>query len=77
MCSMVYNTLACMQTMLDEMQCRIKEFEWPDRWYFGKERRLLKVPEQASGKSIGIKMYTNTKSIGLCISPIRIQSGVS
>lgn len=37
-----------MQTMLDEMQCGIKEYNWPDRWYMGKKRRFLKAPEQAS-----------------------------
>ena len=52
-----------MQTMLDEMQCGIKEYDWPDRWYFGKKRQFLKAPDQASGKSMSIQLYTNTKNI--------------
>lgn len=34
--------------MLDEMQCGIKEYAWPDWWYFGKEQRFLQAPEKAS-----------------------------
>lgn len=37
-----------MQTMLDEMKCGIKEYDWPDWWYFGKERRFLHAPEEVS-----------------------------
>lgn len=32
--------------MLDEMKCGIKEYDWPDWWYFGKERRFLHAPEE-------------------------------
>ena len=52
-----------MQAMLDEMQCEIKEYDWPDRWYFGKKRQFLKAPDQASGKSMSIQLYTKTESV--------------
>lgn len=36
------------QEMLDEMQCEVKEYDWPDLWYFGKERQFLQASEKAS-----------------------------
>ena len=59
----LYRISACMQTMLDEMHCGIKEYDWPDWWYFGKKRQFLKAPEQAGGKLFSIQLYTKTKSI--------------
>lgn len=38
--------------MLDQMQCGIKEYPWPDWWYFGKEHRFVKGPEKASSPSL-------------------------
>ena len=38
----------CAQEMLDEMQCGIQQYDWPDWWFFGKERRFLHAPEEAS-----------------------------
>ncbi len=40
--------ILCTQEMLDEMQCGIKQYDWPDWWYFGKERRFMHAPEEAS-----------------------------
>ncbi len=44
--------ILCTQEMLDEMQCGIQQYGWPDWWYFGKERRFLHAPEEASQLSV-------------------------
>ena len=29
------------QAVLDEMGCQLREYAWPDHWYFGRDRRLV------------------------------------
>ena len=31
-----------MQRILEEVGCHTREYEWPDYWYFGEERALIK-----------------------------------
>lgn len=28
------------QTILEEIGCQLREFAWPDRWYYGKQQRM-------------------------------------
>lgn len=37
-----------MQDILEEMGCTLREYAWPDYWYFGKERRMMGSAEKAS-----------------------------
>jgi hypothetical protein len=30
------------QRIIEEVGCRTREYEWPDYWYFGEERVLIK-----------------------------------
>eukprot|EP00891_Asterochloris_glomerata_P008389 jgi/Astpho2/8389/e_gw1.00122.39.1_t len=36
----VHGARSCLKAVLDEMGCKMREYAWPDHWYFGKERRL-------------------------------------
>ena len=31
-----------MQRIIEEIGCHTREYEWPDYWYFGEERALIK-----------------------------------
>ncbi|KAL0045848.1 hypothetical protein WJX82_006614 [Trebouxia sp. C0006] len=42
----VHGANSSLKEMLDEMQCGIKQYDWPDWWYFGKQRRFLHAPEE-------------------------------
>ncbi len=35
-----------MQRILEEVGCQTREYEWPDYWYFGEERQLIKDPDE-------------------------------
>ena len=30
-----------LQAVLDDMGCKLREYAWPDHWYFGNDRRLV------------------------------------
>ena len=34
------------QDLLDEMGCELREYDWPDRWYIGSDRRMLAPGEK-------------------------------
>lgn len=34
------------QGLLQEINCNLREFEWPDRWFFENDRRLVKDDEK-------------------------------
>ncbi len=34
------------QDLLDEMGCKLREYDWPDYWYIGSERRMLAPGEK-------------------------------
>lgn len=36
------------QELLHEMDCKVHEHAWPDRWYFGRERRFIHAGTEAS-----------------------------
>ena len=41
------------QDLLDEMGCKLREYDWPDYWYIGSERRML-VPGEKVRPDIGL-----------------------
>jgi len=65
--------ILCTQEMLDEMQCGIQQYDWPDWWYFGKERRFLHAPEEASHSqhSVSGTLYT-----GLAVVTAEFKKGI-
>ena len=36
------------QRILEEIGCQCQEYEWPDYWYFGKERLLIRPGDQVT-----------------------------
>ncbi|DBA73197.1 TPA: hypothetical protein ACH3X1_011273 [Trebouxia sp. C0004] len=42
----IHGANSSLKEMLDEMQCGIQQYDWPDWWYFGKERRFMRAPAE-------------------------------
>ena len=39
---------SAVQRILEEIGCQCQEYEWPDYWYFGKERLLIRPGDQVT-----------------------------
>lgn len=50
-----------MQRLLEEVGCQTREYEWPDYWYFGDERSLIKDGEK-------VECFTSPKQIRYPVS---------
>ena len=37
-----------MQRIIEEVGCQTREFDWPDYWYFGDRRLLVKDAEEVT-----------------------------
>lgn len=37
-----------LQRIIEEVGCQTREYEWPDYWYFGEERLLIKDAEEVT-----------------------------
>lgn len=59
-----------MQDLLEEMGCTLREYAWPDYWYFGKEHRMMGSAEKASAIDTSL-FETSTETRG-CTVPVAI-----
>ncbi|KAL3134987.1 hypothetical protein ABBQ32_007941 [Trebouxia sp. C0010 RCD-2024] len=58
----VHGANSSLMTMLNQMQCGIKEYPWPDWWYFGKEHRFVKAPEKDEGVETTHRLFSEVGS---------------
>lgn len=47
----------CAQDLLKEMGCELREYPWPDYWYFGKERRMMGSAEKVRLRGIDTEVF--------------------
>lgn len=47
-----YFTLSVLQGLLQEVNCTVREFDWPDYWYFGNSRQLVSGDAKVSVRPI-------------------------
>ena len=45
------------QRILEEVGCQCQEYEWPDYWYFGKERLLIRPGDQVTSALMMLMIF--------------------
>ena len=48
---------SAVQRILEEIGCQCQEYEWPDYWYFGNERLLIRPGDQVTSALMMLMIF--------------------
>ncbi|EIE19221.1 amine oxidase [Coccomyxa subellipsoidea C-169] len=63
-----YFTLSVLQGLLQEVNCNLREFDWPDYWYFGNSRQLVSGDAKVSDEELE-RLHELFASVGQRVRP--------